>query len=157
MVPKDVLPLITVSNYLGFAIAMLLIFGLAFELPLVMVLLNMAGVLTHQRFAKWRRMIIFGVFAFAAVATPSPDPISMLLLAVPCVVLVEGAEVFAWANDRRRARRGAVYPGLTPEEISEYGLDTEPRSPRTSRHRVAASRLPYRAIHPRVPSRERGI
>jgi sec-independent protein translocase protein TatC len=126
MVPTGVQPLITINTYLGYAIAMLLIFGLAFELPLIMVLLNLAGVLTHQRFAKWRRMIIFGVFAFAAVATPSPDPISMLLLAVPCVLLVEGAEVFAWANDRRRARRGAVYPGLTPEEIAEYGLDSDP-------------------------------
>ena len=64
-------------------------------------------------------MIIFLVFAFAAVATPSPDPISMLLLAVPCVLLVELAEVFAWANDRRRARRGPEFPGLTPEEIAE--------------------------------------
>jgi sec-independent protein translocase protein TatC len=126
MLPRNVIPLITVSNYLSFAIAMLLIFGLAFELPLVMVLLNVAGVLTHRRFAKWRRMIIFCVFAFAAIATPSPDPISMLLLAVPCVALVEAAEIFAWANDRRRARRGIVYPGLSPEEIAEYGLDTEP-------------------------------
>ncbi len=123
--PQDVAPFISVTSYIGYALAMLLIFGLTFEIPLVMVLLNLAGVLTHQRFAKWRRMIIFAVFAFAAVATPSPDPISMLLLAVPCVLLVEAAEVFAWANDRRRARRGAVYPGLTPEEISEYGLDTE--------------------------------
>jgi sec-independent protein translocase protein TatC len=126
MLPSNVIPLITVTNYLSFAIAMLLIFGLSFELPLVMVLLNVAGVLTHQRFAKWRRMIIFLVFAFAAVATPSPDPISMLLLAVPCVALVEAAELFAWVNDRRRARRGTVYPGLSPEEIHEYGLDTEP-------------------------------
>jgi sec-independent protein translocase protein TatC len=121
--PANVAPFISVTSYIGYAMAMLLIFGLAFELPLVMVLLNLAGVLTHQRFAKWRRMIIFLVFAFAAVATPSPDPISMLLLAVPCVLLVEGAEVFAWANDRRRTRRGTLYPGLTPEEISEYGLD----------------------------------
>jgi sec-independent protein translocase protein TatC len=105
---------------------MLLIFGLAYELPLVMVLLNVAGVLTHERFAKWRRMIIFGVFAFAAVATPSPDPISMLLLAVPCVLLVELAEVFAWANDRRRAKLSSAYPGLTPEQIAEYGLDQDP-------------------------------
>ncbi|HUZ51740.1 MAG TPA: twin-arginine translocase subunit TatC [Streptosporangiaceae bacterium] len=126
VVPHNVVPIITINTYLGYASAMLLIFGLAFELPLVMILLNVAGILTHQRFAKWRRMIVFGVFAFAAVATPSPDPISMLLLAVPCVVLVEAAEVFAWANDRRRARRGVVYPGLTPEEISEYGLDSEP-------------------------------
>jgi len=128
MVPVGVTPLITINTYLSYATLMLLIFGITFEVPLVMVMLNLAGVLTHRRFAKWRRMIIFLIFAFAAVATPSPDPISMLLLAVPCVVLVEAAEVFVWLNDRRRARRGVVYPGLTPEEISEYGLDTEQAS-----------------------------
>jgi sec-independent protein translocase protein TatC len=126
LVQSHVYTLFTVDTYLSYFQAMLLIFGLAFELPLVMVLLNVAGILTHQRFAKHRRMIIFGVFAFAAVATPSPDPISMLLLAVPCVLLVELAEVFAWANDRRRARLTTAYPGLTPEEIKEYGLDVDP-------------------------------
>lgn len=126
LVPAGASTFITIDSYVGYAMAMLLIFGLSFELPLVFVLLNVAGVLTHKRFAKWRRMIIFGVFAFAAVATPSPDPISMLLLAVPCVVLVEAAELFAWANDRRRARRGVVYEGLTPEEVAEYGLDEDP-------------------------------
>lgn len=126
LVPHGVSAIITINAYIGYAMAMLLIFALAFELPLLMVLLNLAGVLTHKRFAKWRRMIIFCVFAFAAVATPSPDPISMLLLAVPCVLLVELAEVFAWANDRRRARRGTVYPGLTPEEVAEFGLDEPP-------------------------------
>jgi sec-independent protein translocase protein TatC len=126
LVPKDVVALITVNTYFSYVLAMVLIFGFAFELPLVMVILNVAGVLTHQRFAKWRRMIIFGVFAFAAIATPSPDPISMLLLAVPCVALVELAEVFAWANDRRRAKQGAVFPGLSAEEISEYGLEEDP-------------------------------
>jgi sec-independent protein translocase protein TatC len=125
MLPQTVVPFISVTSYIGYAIAMLLIFGLAFELPMVMVLLNLAGVLTHKRFAKWRRMIIFLVFAFAAVATPSPDPFSMLLLAVPCVALVEGAELFAWVNDRRKARRGVLYPGLSDNEIAEYGLDTE--------------------------------
>ncbi|HEY2315561.1 MAG TPA: twin-arginine translocase subunit TatC [Streptosporangiaceae bacterium] len=124
MVPPSVTPIITISTYLSYAGAMLLIFGIAFELPMVFVLLNMAGVLTHERFRKWRRMIIFGVFAFAAVFTPSPDPISMLLLAVPCVVLVEASEVFAWANDRRRARNGSLrFPGLTDEQVTEYGLD----------------------------------
>jgi sec-independent protein translocase protein TatC len=126
LLPKDTGAFITVDNYLGYAMAMLLIFGLAFELPLVMALLNVVGVLTHKRFAKWRRGIIFGVVAFAAVATPSPDPISMLLLAIPCVVLVELSEVFAWANDRRRARLVGAFPGLTPEEIAEYDLDTDP-------------------------------
>jgi sec-independent protein translocase protein TatC len=131
LVPHNVVPIITINTYLGYAIAMLTIFGIAFELPLGFVLLNVAGVLTHQRFAKWRRMIIFLVFLFAAVATPSPDPISMLLLAVPCVALVELAEVFSFFNDRRRARALAAnpYPGLTPDEVIAYGLAETPETP----------------------------
>jgi sec-independent protein translocase protein TatC len=124
MVPANATALITINTYLSYAGAMLLIFGVAFEMPLVFVLLNMAGVLTHARFRKWRRMIIFLVFAFAAVFTPSPDPLSMLALAIPCVVLVEASEVFAWVNDRRRAKAGSLqYPGLSHEEVAQYGLD----------------------------------
>src|ERR1700728_4498853 len=122
--PHGVVAIITINTYLSYAFAMLAIFGLAFELPLVFVLLNLAGVLTHERFRKSRRMIIFLVFAFAAICTPSPDPISMLLLAVPCVLLVEASEVFAWVHDRRRARHGSLqFPGLTDEQVAEYGLD----------------------------------
>ena len=123
MIPPGVASTFTVDTYLSYALAMLLVFGLAFELPLVMVILNLAGVLTHQRFRKWRRLMIFAVFVFAAIATPSPDPFSMLLLAVPCVVLIEAAEVFAWANDRRRARRPDPYEGLDPDEVSPLPLD----------------------------------
>jgi sec-independent protein translocase protein TatC len=122
LVPNHVIPLITINTYLSYATAMLFIFGLAFELPLVVVLLNVAGILTHERFAKSRRLIIFGVFAFAAIATPSPDPITMLLLAVPCVILVELAEVFAWLNDRHRARRPSPYAGLSPDEMSPLDM-----------------------------------
>ncbi len=122
LVPHGVVPLITINTYLGYATAMLFIFGLAFELPLVVVLLNLAGILTHERFRKSRRMIIFGVFAFAAIATPSPDPITMLLLAVPCVALVELAEIFVWANDRRKARMPSPYAGLDPDEMSPLDL-----------------------------------
>jgi len=123
-IPHGVDAIITINTYLSYAFAMVALFGLAFELPLVFVLLNMAGVMTHNRFRKWRRMIIFLVFAFAAFFTPSPDPISMLLLAVPCVVLVEASEVFIWMNDRRKARFGSLaYPGLSAEEVAQYGLD----------------------------------
>jgi len=124
LLPQTGVALITINTYLGYAMAMLLIFGVAFELPLFFILMNLAGVLTHERFKKWRRMIIFAVFAFAAVATPSPDPISMLLLAVPCVALVEMAKVFAWAHDRRKARRQGPYPGLSPEALAELDSDS---------------------------------
>jgi sec-independent protein translocase protein TatC len=122
--PAGAIPLITINTYLSYAGAMLALFGITFELPLVFVLLNLAGVLTHARFKKWRRMIIFLIFAFAAVFTPSPDPLSMLLLALPCVVLVEVSEIFVWVHDRRKARTGSLaYPGLSGEEVAEFGLD----------------------------------
>jgi sec-independent protein translocase protein TatC len=129
LVPGGVIPLITVNTYLSYAMAMLLIFGLAFEVPLLIIILNLARVLTHERIRKWRRLMIFGVFVFAGVATPSPDPLTMLLLAIPCVILVELAEVFAWLNDRRVARQPSVYEGLNDDEMSpldfnDYNADT---------------------------------
>ena len=117
LTPAEVKPLITIDTYFGYVMAMLLIFGLAFELPLVIVILNLAGVLSHSFVRKWRRVMIFLVFLFAGIATPSPDPFSMLLLAIPCVVLVEVAEVFVWLNDRRRARREAEAESLAEEDI----------------------------------------
>src|ERR1039457_1650423 len=127
LAPTGITPLITVDTYLGYFTAMLLGFGLAFELPLAMVILNMGGVLTHERIRKWRRYIIFGVFVFAGIASPSPDPITMLLLAVPCVVLVEIAELAIWANDRRRANRPDPYAGLRDDELSPIDLDLPSR------------------------------
>jgi sec-independent protein translocase protein TatC len=118
LAPGDVKPLITIDTYFGYVTAMLLIFGIAFELPLVIVILNMAGVLSHSFVKKWRRMMIFLVFVFAGAATPSPDPFSMLLLAIPCVVLVEVAEVFVWLNDRRRARQPSVLDELTEDDFA---------------------------------------
>jgi sec-independent protein translocase protein TatC len=97
---------------------MILGFGLAFELPLALVILNMAHILTHKRFAKWRRLLIFAAFVFAGVANPSPDPISMLLLAIPIVVLVEVAEIIIWFNDRRRSRIPDPYEGVSDDEAS---------------------------------------
>ncbi len=123
LTPVGVLNLPTISTYLGYATAMLLVFGLGFEIPLIMVLLNFARVLTHERFRKWRRLMIFGVFLFAGVATPSPDPVTMLLLALPCVLLVEVAELIIWGNDRRIARMPSPYAGLSDDEISPLDLD----------------------------------
>jgi len=118
LTPKGVLNLPPVSTYLGYFFGMVLGFGLAFELPLLVLMLNVAGVLTHQFFRKWRRLIIFGVFVFAGIASPSPDPLTMLLLAGPCVVLVEAAELLIWMNDRRRATRASLYEGLSDDDLA---------------------------------------
>lgn len=116
--PDHVVPLITITSYLSYAVAMLLIFGATFELPLFVVVLNLAGVLTHARIRKWRRTLVFGIFVFAAVATPSQDPFTMLALALPTVVLFEVAEVIAYVHDRRKAARPDLYAGLSDDEAS---------------------------------------
>ena len=118
LAPGHVLVLPSVSTYLGYFTAMLLGFGLAFELPLLLLMLNVVGVLSHAFFKRWRRIMIFLVFLFAGIASPSPDPLTMLLLAVPCLVLVEIAEVIIWLNDRRRAARPSVYEDLADDEVA---------------------------------------
>jgi len=130
LTPDGVKPFITIDTYFGYATAMLLIFGIAFELPLVIVILNLAGVLSHAFVRKWRRVMIFLVFVFAGAATPSPDPFSMLLLAVPCVILVELAEVVVWLNDRRRARQAPEYEDLAEDEVPPLDVDDSVGSPR---------------------------
>jgi sec-independent protein translocase protein TatC len=71
--------------------------------------------------------MIFSVFVFAGIASPSPDPVTMLLLAVPCVVLIEVAELLIWMNDRRRARIPSPYAGLADDEASPIDLDLPSR------------------------------
>jgi sec-independent protein translocase protein TatC len=126
LTPSGVVNLPNVDTYLSYAALMLVGFGLCFLIPLFLVTLNLVGILTHARFRKWRRFMIFGVFVFAGIASPSPDPITMLLLAGPCVVLVEVAEVIVYMNDRRRARlHPDPYAGLADDELSPIELDDE--------------------------------
>lgn len=122
-VADDVKPLITVDSYLSYVLTMLLVFGLTFELPLFVVVLNLAGVLSSKRIRGLQRMILFGIFVFAAVATPSADPFTMLALALPTVLLFEIAALLAFLNDRRRARRADPYEGLSDDEASPLDLD----------------------------------
>ena len=119
LTPGGVQNLIQVDQYLSFAMAMMLAFGLAFEVPLLLVMLNLARILTHERFRKWRRVLIFGVFLIAGMANPSPDPLTMLILGGTCALLVEAAEFIVWSNDRRRARlHPDPYTGLADDELS---------------------------------------
>jgi len=111
--------LFTADTYIGYWIAMIIGFGLCFEVPLFLVILNMARVVTHERFRKWRRIIIFLVFVFAGIASPSPDPLTMLLLGGVVVVLVEAAEVLIYLNDKRYARNHPdLYADLADNELA---------------------------------------
>jgi sec-independent protein translocase protein TatC len=117
--PQGVAVLPSFDTYLSYFTGIILGFGIAFEMPLVLVMLNVAGILTHERFRKWRRMLIFLVFLVAGAVNPSPDPWSMLILGGVTVVLVEIAEVFVYFNDKRRARlHPPLYADLSDDEIS---------------------------------------
>jgi sec-independent protein translocase protein TatC len=93
------------DDFFSFITRMLLVFGVAFEIPFFVVLLNLAGVISGRTLVNYRPWIVLGTFVFAAVATPSTDPFSMLMLALPMLALFLVSEVIARLVDRRRARR----------------------------------------------------
>ncbi|MEU1013607.1 twin-arginine translocase subunit TatC [Streptomyces sp. NPDC005890] len=121
---RNLLPL---DDLLQLVTRMVIVFGLSFELPLLLIMLNLTGVLTGRRMLGWWRAMILGITVFAAVATPSTDPLSMLALAGPIWVLYFGAVGFSLLNDKRRRRREAQGPDddeaseldLTPEDIGD--------------------------------------
>lgn len=117
-VPSNVQSLLEFSEYFSFFTRMLLVFGVAFEVPLFVVLLNLAGVLPGRALARYRPWIIVGVFVFAAVATPSTDPFSMSMLAIPMTILFLVSEVIARTVDRRRRREAEQFGALDDDEIS---------------------------------------
>ena len=115
--------LFTADTYIGYWIAMIVGFGLCFEVPLFLVILNLARIITHERFKKWRRLIIFLVFVFAGIASPSPDPLTMLLLGGTVAVLVEVAEVLIYFNDKRYYRTPPdPFSGLSDDELAPIDI-----------------------------------
>jgi sec-independent protein translocase protein TatC len=129
--PENVGNYLPVDRYLSFFLRMVIVFGIGFLTPLFIVGLNMLGILSGQRLAKAWRYIIFGVFVFAAVATPTGDPITMLLLAAPVLVLVGAAVVFSLLNDRRRRRNASEpdYDQWDDDEVSPIAESVEGEDP----------------------------
>lgn len=107
------------KEYFGFAVNLLLIFGVSFEVPLLTVLLNFAGVVRYQQLKEKRRYIIVVLFCFAAFVTPGQDPISMVCLASALCVMMEIATQIARVNDRRRAKQ-------QPEWLEQDDDETAP-------------------------------
>ena len=126
--PDGVENIISVDRYLSFFIRTMLIFGIGFLAPLLLVLLNFAGVLTGRRLISWWRWIIIIVAIFAAIATPTGDPVNLALLAGPMLLLIAIAVGVCVLNDRRRARRRSA-SGAEPD-IDLQSLDDDEASPR---------------------------
>ena len=121
--PANLSNLVEFGEYFSFFTRMLLVFGISFEIPLFVVLLNLAGVVSGRALGEHRAWIIVGVFVFAAAATPSTDPFSMLMLAIPMTLLFLVSEVVARLVDRRRARES--YAGLDDDEASDLDYERD--------------------------------
>jgi sec-independent protein translocase protein TatC len=126
---------LTAQDYIGFVLSLLVAFGVSFELPLIAIALNLVGVVSYEVLSRSRRWIFFLTFVFAAFVTPTQDPFTMLLMAIPMIVLFEGAIQIARVVDRRRRRREAAesFAGLSADEpspidASPSALDTSPSS-----------------------------
>ncbi|TDC58252.1 twin-arginine translocase subunit TatC [Micromonospora sp. KC207] len=118
-----------VTRYISFVTNMILLFGVAFEFPLILLMLNFTGVASAKRLLSWWRAVIFISFAFAAIATPDPGPFGMTLLAAALSLLYFVAVGVAFLNDKRRGRGREVYAGIADDEVSPLELDDDPVTP----------------------------
>ncbi|HSU35025.1 MAG TPA: twin-arginine translocase subunit TatC, partial [Propionibacteriaceae bacterium] len=107
----------------------MVVFGIAFVIPLLVLMLNIIGVIKASQLSKYRTLVIFSTFVFGAVATPSTDPFSMLALAAPMTLLFLAAEVIAHILDRRKAKKagsGVVVSHSVGSDKALRELDDDP-------------------------------
>ncbi|MEU7712920.1 twin-arginine translocase subunit TatC [Micromonospora chalcea] len=122
----DIATNLEVTRYISFVTNLILLFGVAFEFPLIVLMLNFVGLASAKRLLSWWRVAVFVFFAFSAVVTPTPDPFGMTALAICLCALYFAAVGVAFLNDRRRGRGREVYAGIADDEVSPLDLSTEP-------------------------------
>jgi sec-independent protein translocase protein TatC len=118
-----------VESYISFVTTMILLFGVGFEFPLLLLMLNFTGVVSARRLLSWWRIVVFCCFAFAAVATPDPGPFGMVLLAAALCLLYFIAVGVAFLNDRRKGRGKELYGDVGDDELSPMEDVREPVDP----------------------------
>jgi sec-independent protein translocase protein TatC len=116
--PEGYANFLSVPEYLGFVMRIILAFGLSFLVPVVLVALNMLGLMRGRTMLKAWRWVVVVAFTFAAMATPTPDILSMFLLALPLLALFALAIGISILNDRRRNRRAAEFADLGDDAAS---------------------------------------
>lgn len=114
------------EEFLGFFLRMVLVFGLSFELPLLLVLLNYLGIVSAARLRGWWRQTVFAIFVFAAIAVPTGDPLTMTVLAVPLCLLYAVALAAATVHDRAANRRRAQDPDSHLGDHEASAVDLSP-------------------------------
>jgi sec-independent protein translocase protein TatC len=124
--PEDVGNYLSVDTYLSFLIRTVLVFGLGFLVPIFIVALNLVGILSAQAIRRTWRWTVLGVFLFGAIATPTGDPLSMMLLAGPMLLLILAAFGICLLNDRRRERKRHElgYDDLSDDEAAPIEAPT---------------------------------
>ena len=106
--PTSISNLVRFDDYLNFVLRLILVFGGAFELPVLLISLNLANVLSGKAILKPWRLAIFGIAFFTAAFSPTGDPLTMSLLALPLILFYFGAGTVALLNDKRRAKRNLI-------------------------------------------------
>ena len=106
--PEGSANVINASEYILFTIRILLVFGLAFVLPVVLVMLNFAGVITAKNITNSWRLAVFVSAVVGAIATPVAEPMAMFLLMVPLLILYYLAAGIAYLHDKRVSRKLAA-------------------------------------------------
>ncbi|MGP6173214.1 twin-arginine translocase subunit TatC [Corynebacterium sp. A21] len=123
---------LTGEKYFNFVLALLLIFGVSFEVPLIIGMLNVVGILAYEDIKDKRRMIVIILFVFAAVMTPGQDPFSMVILAFALTILVELAIQFCRWNDKRRDKHRPEWLDQDDEAASALDYTPAPIDPAES-------------------------
>ena len=106
--PSQDSAIITAKTYFDFVLKLVLVVGVAFVLPVFLVLLNFAGGISAKSILKSWRVAILLIVLFTAIATPAADILSMFMLAIPMVVLYFSAAGIAWLHDRRKAKKAKL-------------------------------------------------